>query len=113
MWNSTWLLLGLVLLISLSECAGQSCLKTYHNNPSKTWLYFVAVLFYSIVCLLLILSYRFRGMGIVNILWSGLSVLVIVSTGVLFFQESVSALDWAGILLILGGIACILWEGEH
>jgi multidrug transporter EmrE-like cation transporter len=111
--NPKILLLGLILLISISECIGQSCLKTYHNNPSKFYLYFMAVLFYSIVCLLLVMSYKYKGMGIVNVLWSGISVLVVVSAGILFFNESITNLDKIGILLVVAGITCIIWEGDH
>lgn len=108
--NPKYTLLFIILLISISECIGQSCLKKLFENPSKTHLYLVAVVFYSIVCYLLFLSYKYKGMGIVNVLWSGLSVLVIVSTGVIYFNEKITNLDKLGILLILIGIACISYE---
>jgi multidrug transporter EmrE-like cation transporter len=111
--NPRIVLLGLILLISFSECLGQSCLKTYYNNPTKDYLYFLAVIFYSIVCLLLLLSYKYKGMGLVNVLWSGISILVIVSTGILFFNETITNLDKLGILLVIIGITCIVWEGDH
>jgi multidrug transporter EmrE-like cation transporter len=49
-------------------------------------------------------------MGLINVMWSGLSVLVIVSTGVLFFNEKITNLDRIGIFLVLLGILCILYE---
>jgi multidrug transporter EmrE-like cation transporter len=106
-------LLSLVLLISFSECLGQSCLKKYSLTPASHWLYWLGVVFYAMVCLLLVFSYKYRGMGIINILWSGLSVLTIVTVGIFFFDEKLTALDWTGILLVLLGIACIVYEGEH
>jgi multidrug transporter EmrE-like cation transporter len=108
-----YLLLGLVILISISECLGQSCLKNYHLDPSKAYLYLLAVLFYSLVCLLLVLSYKFKGMGLVNVLWSGISVLFVVSVGMIFFNETLTRMDFLGIVLILLGITCVLWEGSH
>ena len=108
-----FILIGIVLLIALSECVGQSCLKNYYNNPTKVYFYFVGVLFYAIVCLLLVVSYKFSGMGLVNILWSGVSVLTILSAGILFFDETVTPLDWFGVVLILLGIGSIMWEGKH
>lgn len=111
--NPRLILLGIVVLISISECLGQTCLKTYYNNPNRGYLYFLAVIFYSIVCLLLLLSYKYKGMGIINVLWSGISILVIVSTGIVFFNESITELDKLGILLVVLGIACIVWEGGH
>jgi multidrug transporter EmrE-like cation transporter len=113
MLQSKIFLLGLVLLISISECLGQSCLKTYHENPSKLWLWILGVLFYTIVCALLVMSYKYKGMGIVNVIWSGISVLIIVSTGVLFFEETITWLDKIGIALILTGIGCVVSEGTH
>ena len=108
--NHKFSLLLLVLAISISECIGQSCLKKYHMDPEKTYLYISGVIFYSIVCALLVMSYKYKGMGLVNVLWSGLSVLVIVSTGMLFFDESITTLDKVGILLIVAGIGCVIWE---
>ncbi len=111
--QNIYLLIGLVVLISLSECFGQSSLKRYYNDPTKTYFYFIGVLFYAVVCLLLVMSYKFSGMGLVNILWSGISVLTILTTGILFFDETVTRMDWAGVVLILAGISFIVWEGEH
>jgi len=112
MLESTTLLI-IILLISISECLGQSCLKTLYNEPKKYHLYFTAVIFYSIVCYLLFLSYSYKGMGLVNVLWSGLSILIILSTGALFFNETITKLDMVGVIFIILGIVCILWEGTH
>lgn len=110
---NNWHLLLIILLISLCESAGQSCLKKLFSNPSEKYLYLIAVLFYSVVCILLILSYRYKGMGIINILWSGISIIVVSSVGMAFFGETLSLMDKIGIILICSGIFCILWEGKH
>ena len=110
---NNWALIAIILLISLCESAGQSCLKKLFVNPDEKYLYFVAILFYSIVCYLLIMSYRYKGMGLVNILWSGMSILVICSVGITFFGEKITFMDKIGIGLIVAGIACVLWEGGH
>lgn len=99
-----------VLAISVSECVAHTCLKKFHLDERKTHLYFTAVVCYSIVCLMLVVSYKYNGLGVVNILWSGLSVLLIASTGVVLFQETLTALDKAGMLFILIGMGCILYE---
>jgi multidrug transporter EmrE-like cation transporter len=52
-------------------------------------------------------------MGLVNVLWSGLSILIILSTGVLFFDETITKLDMVGVFFVILGILCILWEGTH
>lgn len=103
-------LLLLVLAISISECLGQSCLKTYHKSPEKTHLYIAGVLFYTIVCALLVMSYKYKGMGLINVLWSGLSVLVILSTGVIFFDEGITRMDMIGAGMIVAGIGFVVWK---
>jgi len=113
MLGSTSTLLIIILLISISECLGQTCLKTLYNEPKQYHLYFAAVLFYSIVCYLLVLSYTYKGMGLVNVLWSGLSILIILSTGALFFNETITKLDIVGVICVILGMICILWEGTH
>ena len=111
--TSYGVLLGIILLIVILECLGQMCLKSYFNNPGKIHLYFIAIVFYAMVCLMLVLSYKYRGMGIINVLWSGISVLAVASAGAIFFHERLTRLDMIGIVCILVGIGCVLWEGEH
>lgn len=113
MLRSTLLLLGIIVAISILECFGQSCLLSYQKNPSKWLLFLSGVLFYGVVCFLLVLSYQYKGLGLINVLWSGISVLVIVSVGMIFFHEKITPMDWLGVLLVLVGIGLITWEGDH
>lgn len=83
------------------------------NNSSETRYFIIGVLFYSIVCFLLVQSYKYKGMGIVNVLWSGLSILVILSVGIIFFNEKVTTYDKIGIFFILLGMFLITYEGTH
>jgi len=90
----------------------QSCLKHLHNNGNKQF-YIFAVFFYSIVCYLLLQTYKYKGMGIVNVIWSGLSILVILSSSVAFFGEKITTMDKIGIVFVIVGIFLILFEGSH
>ena len=103
----------IIIMISLSECVGQSCLKKLFREPNKKHLFIVAVIFYTIVCYLLVLSYRYKGMGIVNVLWSGMSVLLMVSVGLLFYKEELSLNETMGIVLIIIGMILTGWERNH
>ncbi len=103
----------IVCLISLCELCGQSCLKYLDVNRDKYHFYFLAILFYSFVCYLLLLSYKFKGMGIVNVLWSGISVLVILSSSMIFFGETITTMDKIGVLFIILGIIFVSYEGTH
>jgi multidrug transporter EmrE-like cation transporter len=108
--NSSLAIILIVMAISVSECIGQSCLKQFRLDTRKTYLYFTAIAFYGLVCALLVMSYKYKGMGVINILWSGLSVLLIASTGVLFFHETLTLLDKVGMLFVIVGMGCILYE---
>jgi multidrug transporter EmrE-like cation transporter len=48
-------------------------------------------------------------LGVVNILWSGLSVLFIASIGAIHFGDKLTAIHIVGMLLILAGIGCVLY----
>lgn len=102
----------LVCLISTSECIGEICLKKLHLNPDRFWLFIAAVVFYTIVCFLLFISYRYRGMGIVHVLWSGISILLVLSVGIFYFEEKITMMDKLGIIFILLGMVLILWKNK-
>lgn len=108
--NSTLAIVLFVLAISISECIAHCCLKRFHMDERKKHWYITAIVFYTIVCAMLVLSYKHNGLGIINILWSGLSVLLIAITGAVFFGVSLKTLHKFGILLILVGIGCVLYE---
>lgn len=105
--------IGIIILMTICEFIGQSCLKHFKMNNHKIHYYLYATIFYSIVCYLLLLSYEYKEMGIVDILWSGISMLIIISTGMVFFGDTITNLDRIGICLIIAGIFFILVEGIH
>jgi small multidrug resistance pump len=106
-------LLLIILGISLCELMGQSCLKYFNINNDKPHYYAFAILFYAMVCYLLIQSYKYKGMGIINVLWSGISILVIMSGSILFFGEKITTMDKVGVLFIILGIILVMYEGSH
>ena len=111
MFNQKGLYLVVIILgIVLAECVGQSCLKSMFNNPSKTHMFIAGMASYGVVCYLLILSYKYSSMGLINVLWSGLSVLGMLTAGALLFHERITIMDGLGVLLTLAGIALILVE---
>ncbi len=110
--NSSFLLV-IIVLISVCELLGQSCLKYFNLNKDKPHYYALALLFYSMVCYLLVKSYQYKGMGIVNMIWSGISILVVLTGGYLIFGEEVTNMDKIGVLMILSGIFLVLYEGDH
>lgn len=103
----------IILLISLSECLGQSCLKQLFNQPTQRHLFLIAVIFYAIVCYLLVISYQYKGMGIINVLWSGMSILLMVSVGLIFYQETLTRYEVLGVSLIIIGMILIGMGPDH
>jgi len=99
-----------VLAICIMECIGQSCLKAMFENPTRIHMFIAGVVSYGIVCYLLVLSYRYKSMGLINVLWSGMSVLAMLTAGALFFHERITPIDIMGVILTLAGIALILME---
>lgn len=96
-------LMLLILLIVVMETVAISCVKEFHINGN--YLYFVlAIFFYSIVCYCLNRSFEYTTMGITNIIWSGLSILLVTIAGVLFFREELHYHDIVAGALITSGM---------
>jgi multidrug transporter EmrE-like cation transporter len=107
--NSTLAIVLFVLAISVSECIAHTCLKKFNLDNRKKHFFLIGIVFYSIVCMMLILSYKYNGLGVINILWSGLSVLFIAATGALFFGDTLQVIHILGMGFILVGIGCVLY----
>lgn len=89
---------------------GQSCLKYFNVKDNKIHYYLLAIMFYAMVCYLLIQSYKYKGMGLVNVLWSGISILVILSGSAIFFGEEITTMDKVGVVMVILGIILIMYE---
>ena len=93
----------IILLIVIFESCALTCLKNY-NKTQSTIFFLFALLFYIVVCNLLNKSFNENGMAIVNIVWSGLSVLATTLIGVFYFKEDLHTHDYLAILLISIGM---------
>lgn len=81
-----YILIGLVVTISILEICGQTCIRKYRENGRMQFI-IVGIMLYLTVVLLLFHSYRFHGMGIVNLLWSCLSIIMAIVVGHFVFNE--------------------------
>lgn len=80
----------IIVLISLFEACGQYYLKRSEKQKNDKFV-IVGLLSYMIVCFLLRLCYKNRGyIGQVNMMWSCMSIVVILLTGYVFFDEKIS-----------------------
>ena len=96
-------ILIIVLMISLCEAAGQT-LTYYAYMKSSTIILATSLVFYIAVVYLLYRSYRYKGVGYVNILWSGMTTILMITIGYFAFNERLSMMEWIGAGFILTGI---------
>jgi multidrug transporter EmrE-like cation transporter len=97
-------LLSSVLLTSVAEAGGQAALRWAQQaaSPARGLL---GVAFYAVVCAGLYNAYHHKGVGVVNALWSGTSVVLMVIVGMVFFHERLSPAEWTGVAFVLVGLA--------
>lgn len=99
-----------VFLILISETIAITLLKKF--STSSVWYYFIlGIIFYTLVAIFLTKSFKYEGMGIVNVLWSAFSVLFVVGAGVLFFKEQISIVELSGIGMIVSGVVVLRFYG--
>lgn len=92
--------------VVLSEAFAQSSVKRFHRNHF-TVDFLLAILGYTLVCYFLYKSYKFAKMGIVNAIWSALSVLTISLIGCFLFDEIYSTKELVGMGMIISGLIII------
>lgn len=83
------IVIALLILIVLCETIAQCFANTYRHNNSII-IFLLAVFLYALVIYFLSEAHKHADMGILNGVWSGLSVIVISISGILFFDEKLS-----------------------
>jgi multidrug transporter EmrE-like cation transporter len=95
-----------IAFIVIFEAFAQACLRKSEKDR-MSFLFFVGIACYAIVCLLLFNCYRNKArMGNVNLLWSCFSIITIIVIGYFFFNEQIYPHDIAAIVLSIGAIYC-------
>jgi multidrug transporter EmrE-like cation transporter len=98
------LLLIYIILIVIFEAVAQGCLKEYSQSNNYNYFY-AGILFYVGVGWLLCQSYNHKGgLGLVNLIWSALSIVASTTVGILLFKENFHTHDILATLLIASGI---------
>ena len=95
-------ILLLVLTIVSIECCAQYCLKKYSQTNILIWFVIAAVI-YAIIAYLLMLSFRFEKLVIVNVMWGGMSAVFLSTMAYFVYNESLSYCQVLGIITILFG----------
>jgi multidrug transporter EmrE-like cation transporter len=93
----------IIFLVSCFEALAQSCI--YYSHYTKNNIYLVlAIGFYICVCFTVYTAYNYKGIGMVNALWSAIDIVLLLIVGVLIFNEKLSKNEYIGILFIIIGI---------
>lgn len=105
------ILIGLLLFIVLSEACAQYFIK--QCKKTQQWhFYLIAVFFYGLVCLGLYNMYDYKDIGVVNLMWSCMSIITFILVGIVFFHESVNIYDIIGIGFVFIGFSFIFLYGH-
>lgn len=105
------ILIGILLFIVGTESCAQYFLKKC--KTTQRWHFFlIAVFFYALVCLGLYNMYDYKDMGVVNLMWSCLSIISIIMIGVIFFHEEINWFDIMGIVFVFIGFGFIFLYGH-
>ena len=91
-----------VLIIVLAEGCAQYCLKNYSKTNTLYW-FILGALIYGIIAYLLVISFEFEKLAIVNIMWGAFSALILTTMAYYFYDETLTWTQIAGIIVILFG----------
>ena len=103
------ILLILILFIVLAENLAMTSIRESVEHNSLLY-YLLGVLFYAAVCLFLRMSFKMNGMGLVNTLWSSLSVITVALIGKTVFDEKLNSLQWLAVGL--ASLAALIMAGS-
>ncbi len=102
--SDTIVLMVLILFIVACEACAQSCANYLTHTPGLMYL-IAGGFFYVLVVYLLSLAHKRAPMGIVNAIWSGLSVVAIATVGYFAFDQKLAA-DQIAMMGVIGiGVA--------
>lgn len=98
-----WIVIWLIVGITIVEACAQATLKTARIKNNR-YIVPVGIAFYVIVASLLYMSYKYEGLGHVNLVWSCASIIIAVLIGCLFFGEPHNKYTYIAIIFAFGSI---------
>lgn len=98
-----WVVIWLVVAITLTEACAQFTMKTARAR-NETYLLPLGAVFYVMVSLLLYVSYKYEGLGHVNLVWSCASIVIAILIGCIWFNEPHNRYTYTAILFAFGAI---------
>lgn len=99
--------LSLAVVLSLVEAFGQSQLaKFYKQSVKKYYLPLITIICYLIITYILYLSYGYANMSTVEVIWNGVTTILLPIVGIIMFNTKINLYAWFGI--ILTAIGCTI-----
>lgn len=92
-----------IIIVAIAEALGQSSLALGRKSGNSIWL-LGGMLCYAVVAYGLYMSYKYKGVGIVNALWSSISIVLMLAIGYFYFNERLAAMEWVGVICIIVGV---------
>jgi multidrug transporter EmrE-like cation transporter len=93
-----------ILLIVIFETFAMTCFK---KSNEFMGFFYGGIFFYAIVGYLLCQTFKLKGLGITNALWSAMSVLATTFVGVVIFKEVLHVHDYIAVALIASGVVIL------
>lgn len=98
-----WIVILIIVAITIVEACAQASLKT---AQIKKYPYLVplGIVFYVGVATLLYFSYKYEGLGHINLVWSCASIIIAILIGCIFFNEPHNKYTYIAMLLAFAAI---------
>lgn len=98
--NATIRLILAILILSIIEVVSGAFLKKYYQTKNK-WFFISSIFLYFITFFILMILFRDNGFDKVNYFWTGVSVVVAIIVGYLFFEEAITPRRIIALVLIV------------
>lgn len=98
-----WLYFSLVCFFDLLGITLGKLNSIYHQS----WMIIGAIISFTFVGLFFSLSLEYKGIALANMIWVGVSAILITIAGYYIFKETISSLQLVGIGVILIGVFLI------
>ena len=98
-----WVVIWIIVGITLVEACAQASLKTARAKKMP-YLVPLGILFYAIVATLLYFSYKYEGLGHVNLVWSCASIVIAILVGCILFNEPHNKYTYMAVVLAFAAI---------
>ena len=96
------------------ETASQFCVKEYHDNQNRWYLFFLAWALYALVLYFLFKCYELKtGFALTNALWDSGTILAMATIGYFYYKEKFNNGEIVGMSFVIGGAILLGYYGEN